>query len=311
MLRVALIGAGGHSTHLHAPSLQHYQRSHPGRIRVAVCDRDVEKMRDARERFGFEEGYTDVDALRRDFRPDAAMLIMPISVTWPMVRKFLPDRIPLLIEKPLGENIAQARAMTEAVLASGVAATVSLNRRFDPGFRRACAWLAERGPLRAVHGSQLRVRRTDDYFVWGTGIHMVDPICAVTGSLRLTSQATRIEGTTTATWRAARLESAEGVIVTLNILPACGRIEEHTRFTGDRYCLDLWTGTSHPWRVEGFIDGTCVLNETSPPDQPEFLRGGTWDETKQFLEAILDGTPMPGPTVAEALLSSEVVAMLE
>ncbi len=310
MIRVALVGAGGHSTHLHAPALEHYRRMSPGRIRVAVCDTDATRMREAVDRFEFDDGYTDVATLRRAFRPDTAMLIVPIHVTWPMVQTFLPDRIPLLIEKPLGENLPQARALAEAVESAGVPATVSLNRRFDPGYELACHWLADRGPLRAVHGSQLRVRRRDDYFVWGTGIHLIDPICALTGPLRLVTDEVRVPDTETDTWRSARLVSATGTAVSINVMPACGRMEEHFRFAGEGYCLDLWTGTSHPWRVTAWLEGTCVLDEQSPPDQPEYLRGGTWDETRLFLDAVVAGNALPGPSVEEALVSTEVVARL-
>ena len=311
MIRLALVGAGGHATHLHAPALQHYRRTFPGRVSVAVCDTDAARMHEAVDGFGFDDGYTDVETLRREFKPDAAMLIVPIAVTWPMVQTFLPDRIPLLIEKPLGEDLDQARMLTEAVVAADVPATVSLNRRFDPGYRLACHWLAERGPLRAVHGSQLRVRRRDDYFVWGTGIHLIDPICALTGPLRLVTQAVRVPGTDHDTWRLARLESDTGTAVTICIMPACGRMEEHTRFAGEGFCLDLWTGTSHPWRVQAWLEGACVLDEHAPQDQPEYLRGGTWDETRLFLDAVIDGNAVPGPSVEEALVSSEVVAAME
>jgi len=312
MIRVALIGAGEHSTQLHAPALQHFQRQYPGRITVAVCDQDAYRMQDARDRFGFEQGYTDAGELQRRFRPDAAMLIVPIAVTYPMVQQFLPDGIPLLIEKPLGENIAQARSLTKLVTASGVPAMVSLNRRFDPGFKLARTWLADQAPLRVVQGSLLRVRRSEHFFVWGTGIHLLDLICSVTGPLHLASSSAHdVRGTASNIWRLGRLESDSGPVVSVAIMPACGHMEEWVRFSGENFCLDLWTGTSHPWRVRAHLDGSCVLNEMSPPEQPEYLRGGTWDETQLFLDAVLEGTALPGPTVVDALVSSEVVAAIE
>jgi predicted dehydrogenase len=310
MIRVALIGAGDHSRTHHAPALADFQRSHPGAIRIAVCDRDEARAREAQRQFDFEEHFTDADDLRARFQPDAALLITPVPITLSMVRKFLPDAIPLLIEKPLGVNIEEARLLAEAVMEAAVPAMVSLNRRFDPGFAIARKWLAEQGPLRVVHGNMLRVRRAEPQFVWSTGIHLLDLLCVVGRPMKPLTTVGSVRASGADIWRLARLDAAEGPAVSIQIMPNCGKMEESLRLAGDAYCADLWTGTSHPWRVQCYLEGELVLDEQAPADQPLHIRSGSSSETEGFLQAVLGGAPLPGPTVADALASSQVAAAL-
>ena len=99
--------------------------------------------------------------------------------------------------------------------------------------------------------------------------------------------------------------------MSIQIMPSCGRIEEHLRFAGEGYCVDVWTGTSHPWRVAGYLDGELVLDARAPAAQPPHVRGGSGAETEAFIQAVLNGAPLPGPSVPDALASAEVAARMD
>ena len=187
---------------------------------------------------------------------------------------------------------------------------VSLNRRFDPGLRIALQWAARHGGIRTVHGSMLRVNRIEPEFVWSTGVHLLDLLCMIAGPLRAAETGRAVPGGQPGTWRLAGLNSAGGPAVSLEIMPSCGRMEERLRLAGNGFCVDVWTGTNHPWRVEAYREGKLELAEQAPADQPEHVRNGTHGETAAFLTALLEGSPLPSPGINEAMLGSELAWQL-
>ncbi|MBI3945666.1 MAG: Gfo/Idh/MocA family oxidoreductase [Armatimonadetes bacterium] len=302
MVQVVLVGAGSHSTTQHAPSLQRYVAEHPGRARLAaVCDLDPARAERAAAQFGFARTYTRVADLLAAERVDAAVLVMPIPAILPMLAPFLERRIPIEIEKPMGTGIGQERAIAAQARAAGSPVMVSFNRRFTPGLRLALEWARAQGPVRCARGAMLRSGRVEPDFIWGTGIHLLDALCGALGPLTIPQGAgATVEGPG-GCWRAVRLDGPNGVAVTVEILPACGRTEECYRFAGDGYCVDVWADAAHSWRVEGYRGGKRDLFREAAPDEPGFVSGGIYHETAAFLDAVAAGRPLPGPTPDEAM----------
>jgi len=309
MINVALIGAGGHSVSCHAPALQLYAAQHPDAVRLAaVCDLDEGKARETAVEFGFARCYASIDRLFVAEQPDAVVSVTPITATLPITRQLLGYGAPLLIEKPLGRDLGEAREIADMVGDAPV--MVSMNRRFDPGLNRALLWAREQGPIRYAHGAQLRPGRDELDFVWGTGIHLIDALDYLAGPLRIV-HAVVMPGAPGGCWRAALLEGPGRIAVSLEIMPTAGRIEERFRLAGDEYCVDAWTHFAHPWRVEGYRDFEYALEEQAAPDTPGCVGNGSYGETEAFLSAVIDGRPLPGPSVRDALHSSELAAELQ
>ena len=307
MLNVALIGIGAHCCGNHAPALQHFAQQHPDAVRLAAaCDLDEARAKRACEEFGFEQAFTDIDAMFDAVDIHAVEAIVHIADILPVGKQLFARGIPSMIEKPLGRDLPEARAIADAAQQSGAPVMVSLNRRFDPAVRIALDWAAEHGPIRALQGSQLRHNRTEDYYLWGTALHLLDLMCHVAGPLSLRPSGTVLPACRGGHDRIAHLDGPNGLVASATILPCCGRLEERIRIVGDDYCVDCWTGSTHPWRVEGYRDGKLLLHEQCPPDEPVFLRNGAWGETEAFLRAVLDGKPLPGPTPHDALVASEI-----
>ena len=305
MLNIALVGAGRHSTKQHAPALQHLAATEHHRVRLAaVCDLQPRKADEARDRFGFARSVYTIDALITEVRPDAVVLVMPIALIVPVALQFIDLGVPVLIEKPMGGGLEEARRLARA--AEGARVMVSLNRRFDPGVRLALEWARERGPVRAVHGVMRRHRRNEADFLWGTGVHLLDLLCHVAGPRRVDpAQVFAPEGC----WRAGRL-IGDGPETTFEIFPTCGRNEECLRMAGEGYCADVWTGFMGGWRVEAWADGRPGLSASAPMDQPEFFRDGVLDETRAFVDAVVNGTPL-FPTPADAMPATEAADALQ
>jgi len=308
MLNVALIGAGSHCRQNHAPSLRHFVEEHPDAARLAaVCDRDEERAERAREEFGFTEAFTDIEAMFDSVAPDAVVAVVPIPAILPVTRQLLAYRVPLMIEKPLGQDMTEAHAIVESVAAAGVPVQVSFNRRHDPAVRLALEWVRDLSPIRAVHGAILRHNRTEARFQWGTASHLLDLMCYIAGPLRL---AWGVAPPSRGGARLAAMTGDDEVVATAQILPCAGRMEEYVRIAGEDYCVDVWTGTPHPWRVDAYRERELQFSRRCPPDEPDYLRNGACDETAAFLANVCDGKPL-SPSPSDALPSTELADALE
>lgn len=310
MLNIGLIGAGRHSTANHAPALARLAREHAGEIVLTVvCDLDKDRAETARSKFGFQHSCGTVSALEK-FPLDAALIILPATAILTVMHQLLPRKIPLLIEKPIGVTVCGARELVAAASAARAPIMVSMNRRFDPGVRLAAAWRQEHGPLRSVCGSMLRARRTEPEFVWATGIHLVDLLWSLAGPLVLAEGAARRVPIAEGSGVAACLTGAGDAVVTAELVPCAGRVQECLRLIGDEYCIDCCTGSVHPWRVELYKADRLERVEAMPPDQPKHICNGTYDETAAFLNALLEQRPLPGPSPADVLPAAELAFRL-
>ena len=320
MIRVALIGAGSHSLSCHAPALQRYAGQNPGKaVLAAACDLDLTKAGRAAEQFGFARACGSIDELFAPGRPrvDAVIAVTPIDTTLSITRRLLKEGVPLLIEKPLGRSIEEARAIHAAVeiAHAGERVMVSLNRRYDPSLLTGLAWARRQGPTRYVRGTMVRSGRTEPDFVWGTGIHLIDALWQVSGPLKLREQAAGCPargGNSVDCWRTAALDGKDGAMVWLEILPTAGRPWiEHIRLFGDEYCVEIQTGTAPPGLVRAYRSGHLEIDVAGSPDEPGFVSNGTYGETEAFLDAVAEGRPVPPPRVSDALASGELAARLQ
>ena len=309
MLKIALLGCGWHSINHHAPALARFSEEHPDTISVTACDVDESRARACRKACRFSACSTSPSALL-DVRFDAVVAVLPAPLLRETAEAWLARGIPILLEKPLGGSYQEACQIAELSGARGQV-TVSLNRRFDPGLDRAIDWAADLSPARFIHGSMLRVNRTEEDFLWSTSIHLLDAMCYVAGPLEITPDTTRTIDSPGGCGRASLLEGRNGLRGSVEILPACGRIEERIELSGTGWHVRVWTGTSHPWRVEAYQAGKLVLEESASADEPEFIRNGTYRETCLFLDAVLNNRPAPEPWPADALPGTALAHQLQ
>lgn len=141
MLRVAIIGLGGIGN-THAGVYQ----SEPLAQLVAVCDMLPEKAQAAADRYGVR-AYTDVAEMLRQESLDA------VSVTtagaenggahFAPVMACLDAGLHVLCEKPISNNIEEARTMVATAAEKGLCFGVNLNHRFVPPAAKAKTWVDE------------------------------------------------------------------------------------------------------------------------------------------------------------------------
>ena len=180
VIRIGVVGAGSHSSNNHGPALKQYCAEHPGEIELtAICDLDRDKAQTYADAFGFARVYDDVGRMLAGDTLDGLVLITPVAVTREVVGELLSRGIPLLIEKPPGENSAQTRELLRIARETGTPHMISFNRRFHPAVARAREWLAahaaDRPPDLALARMQ-RVGRRETDFITATAIHSVDAV---------------------------------------------------------------------------------------------------------------------------------------
>jgi len=310
MLNVVVLGAGPHCTTQHAPALVHFVERYPGKIRLcAICDTNADRVERARETFGFEQSFTSFEAMLDEVEVQAAFAILPHTGMLPVLEVFMARGIPLVMEKPLGADLVESQSIVDAVERHDAPVMVSLNRRFDPAILKAKAWLAQAGPIRYLRGSMLRRKRTEPIFMWGTGIHLLDAMTAVAGPLTLARESDVHRSG--AYGCVASLAGPDGLVASAEILPSSGHNEEALRMVGDDYCVDVCTGVMHHWSVRIQHAGERVLEEVCPDDEALDLRNGTYNETEAFLLALLEGRPLPAPSVHDAMVSSRVAGAVQ
>ena len=128
--RVAFVGTGGISrTHAR------YYVANPRTQIVAACDIDPEKLRGFREEFEVPTGYEDYRELLAREQPDIVSVCtwhgthseISIAAAEAGVRA-------VLAEKPMGQDLAQARAMVQAAEERGVKLAIHHQLRFAPSY---------------------------------------------------------------------------------------------------------------------------------------------------------------------------------
>ena len=303
MLKLVLLGAGNHSQRNHLPALARYVARHPGEVELAaLCDLRSGHAETMAERFGFARVYTDLDAMLRAEQPDGCVAITPIPVTAEIAARVIHAGVPLLMEKPPGATVDEARGIVELVEGTKARVMVSVNRRFDPALRAALAWWGDR-PIEYVHGRIVRVNRREPDFAYGTAIHPIDAMRAIAGDIREYGIDVRDVGGVR--WYIVRLVFECGAHGILEVLPSAGCSSESYELFGNRARARAGVGERDSGEVHCWEDGVLVLQDEPSRGLPDFCRNGTYDEMAEFIAALRENrTPHPSP--AQVLQSVEL-----
>ncbi|KGP74625.1 Gfo/Idh/MocA family protein [Pontibacillus yanchengensis] len=126
MKKIAVIGVGMMAEVGHLP---HYQ-SHPDTVIQCIVDQQEERAKAMAERFQVPAFYKDVEAMLANEDIDGASICTPNSTHLPIARKLLENGIHILIEKPIGTDVAEARNVVELALQKNLVCMVGMTQRF-------------------------------------------------------------------------------------------------------------------------------------------------------------------------------------
>ena len=303
MLRIGLIGAGGHAQADHAPALRHCADDEEFRGRVAltgVYDIDRPKATALAGQFGFGRTYNTIDATLAEV--DAVLAIVPPAAMMATLQTVIQHSRPVLVEKPLGRDLDEARRIARMLDAHPH--MISLNRRFDPAVTIARRWLGQQSPPTVVLASMARRNRLEPDFAWSTGIHLTDLLCFLFGPIQLTRAHRRGRS-----WYGT-VERAGKVFMSIEMRPAADYVDESVKCAGDDWSANFTTGARQPWQVHAHAGQAAPLHSSAGPASPEYIRNGTVAETAAFLRGVLSNE-IAGPTVADAMPGTELAAAMQ
>ena len=305
MIRIALAGCGEHSRSSHAAPLARYAAHHPGEIQlVAACDLNREKAVEFCQTFGFQRAYTDMSQMLDSEKPDACVCIMPMSAIVEQGIELLERRIPCVIEKPLGTSLAEIERLNKVALETQTPHMVSVNRRFMPYVNETRSWLKEVGPLRYVRATQVRHARSEDDFIWSTGIHVLDALRYIAGEVN-GFEVEVLGPDAAATWYLISLQFESGATGRIEILPTSGMVEESYEFFGERFRARITAGAGTQRSLEFWHDNQLVNEARADDNEPEDLRNGAYQEVEEFVQSLRNGTP-PYPPIEKILPSARI-----
>ena len=148
MLKAAVVGCGGIGK-AHARALSAVEDVEI----AALVDTNLHAAQGAATQFGGQP-YNHVADLPDDIH--LATVATPPMSHYEPVRALLERRIPVLCEKPLTMDVAQAEALATLSETGGVPLLVGFKMRFEPVFVRARQVLPDLGPLRAVVSTKMQ-----------------------------------------------------------------------------------------------------------------------------------------------------------
>lgn len=306
MIRLAIAGCGEHSRASHAAPLARYAATHPNEIElVAACDLNLERASEFCRTFGFARPYQDLDEMLSAENPDACVSVMPMEKIVEVGIKLLEQRLPCVIEKPLGTSLAEIEKLAHVAHDTQTPHMVSVNRRFMPYLNQARSWMHEHGRLRYVRATQVRHQRDEADFVWSTAIHALDALRYIGGEVEAFDVTLQEAENNQATWFVIALKFASGNLGQIEVLPTAGMVEESYEFFAEG-CRARVTAGSGPQRsLQCWQGGELVIESYATDDQPEDLRNGAYQEVEEFVRALQTGT-RPQPCIDDILPSARI-----
>ena len=138
ILRIAVVGLGGIAQKAYLPILAAW-----GGIDLLFCSRTMQTVEDLQAQYRVGSGIARLDELL-EWQPQAAFVLAPTSVRYPIVVRLLDAGCDLFLEKPAASASEEMRRLTEQAEANGRILMVGFNRRYSPLHRLAHELWAER-----------------------------------------------------------------------------------------------------------------------------------------------------------------------
>lgn len=164
---------------------KHYQyathaqvlKGHPGFEWSAAVDVAEDALRIARDCWGVQHTARTISGLPGSYRPDVAVIATPPEGRIDIIES-LPDLKAVIVEKPLGRNIAEAESFLAACKKRSILVQVNLWRRADRLYGSL-----RKGKLAELIGNPQAVFGVYGNGLLNNGVHMIDFIRMLAGEV--------------------------------------------------------------------------------------------------------------------------------
>ena len=332
-LRVGVLGAGqiAQAAHLEAC------RKAANAELYALCDAAEDLLASVAAAHRPRVTYSDYDRMLADPDVDAVIVAVADQFHVPTARRALAAGKHVLVEKPMGVDVAECEALAAAVAESGLVLQVGTMRRFDPNVAHARAFIAgEIGEVLAMRAwycdSVYRYEMTDAlqppiltsatavrpdgdakadrrrYSLLGHASHLVDTARFLCGDI-VGVRAQLAEKYGALSWFVST-EFADGAIGHLDLTIAV-RMDWFEGFHVYGEHGSVVARAFQPWylraaEVECFSDRDRSYHRPLGADGHVFRR-----QVEGFAATILDGAPQAGAGAEDGLAVARVLAAIE
>ncbi len=145
--RAAVVGLGGQATGDHLPGLA---QCHLAEL-AGVCDVDAERVSAVAGRHQVP-GFTDIEQLLQEVRPDFVIVAVPHHVGRDVVAACAKEGVHVLKEKPFATDPREAAELAALCERAGIELMVTVQRRFHPVYAATLALLERIGDPYLVEG---------------------------------------------------------------------------------------------------------------------------------------------------------------
>jgi len=157
---IVIIGAGGIVRDAHLPA---YRIA--GFCVHGICDLDLGRARALAAEHGIGQVYESASAAFRQSPRDAVFdLATPPDAIVPLLEQ-IPEKAIVLIQKPMGRNIDEARRIRDLCRRKQLTAAVNFQLRFAPAMLQARK-LIDQGVIGEVHDMEVRVNVFMPWHLW-------------------------------------------------------------------------------------------------------------------------------------------------
>jgi predicted dehydrogenase len=154
------IGAGGIVRDAHLPA---YKKA--GFTVVGITDLDRSKAEGLAKQFGIPKVLAGVEEAAAHAPEHAVFDIAVPASAFMQVLPKLPDGAAVLLQKPMGETLPEARAILNICRTKRLTAAVNFQLRFAPNMR-AARLLEESGALGKIHDMEVKVSVMTPWHLW-------------------------------------------------------------------------------------------------------------------------------------------------
>jgi len=157
---IVIVGAGGIVKDAHLPA---YRKA--GFFVAGICDLDPGRARALAGEFGVPEAYASLDEAVRRAPPECVFDVAVPPGAILDVLPALPRKAAALIQKPLGRDLGEARAIQKLCREREFVAAVNFQLRYAPGVLAARS-LIEQGAIGDLHHLEIRVCVHTPWHLW-------------------------------------------------------------------------------------------------------------------------------------------------
>ena len=305
-VRVAMIGAGGMANNVHYPSLASFSDVEI----AAICDLDPERLNATADTYGVAERYTDYVKMIGDVAPDAVYVIGQPHLMYALWTWCLEQGLNLYIEKPMGLNVHQARALAHLAEENKCITQVSFQRRTCPMVVMLREECLKRGPI--VHAVCRFYKCNPEPFLGARdhmmddGVHAIDTVRWMCGGevVEVVSHCKRI-GTPDINFFSATLHFDNGATGYLINSWTSGRRIFDVEMHAPGICAEAEHEDKGILYADGDTEGVVYDTREVAGSEESYVFAGFQAKNREFIDCVKRGT-QPGSNFADAVKTMEV-----